>query len=220
MALRNINFLTGNIEYDAFNIDLQLPYDRQKCKLDSNLLFVSYENGRFVIDIGWEPPNDPHGKYKLKLVSNSNWNEPTWIKYTNNNQEMELYLQAFVYIIDNFIHNNQNPIVFEKKDKRRLFWLVELYLSNKIDLNTFCREFHECYNLEVDFDSFTPLEEKAFSELAEIEGRFSEFIEDHLKYPGAHYTQADLKAQIIKTKSLFFTNDEYSSAQSKTITNN
>lgn len=91
--------------------------------------------------------------------------------------------------------------MFEKNDKRRLNWLIDQFLENKIDAETFCDEFHECYGLELGLDALTPLEEEIFYELSVVANRFSPFEEDLIKYPGTYFTEAELRQKIIDTKN-------------------
>lgn len=90
--------------------------------------------------------------------------------------------------------------MYERTDKRRIYQLIEMYLSGQIDEVSFCDEFYESYDLEVDHSTLTKEERKAFIELGVVAGRFSEFEEDHKKYPGTYYTKEKLKQQILKTK--------------------
>lgn len=92
--------------------------------------------------------------------------------------------------------------MFEKTDKRRIYWVIEQYLSNKIDARTFCDEFHESYDLEVNLSSLTRQESNAFSELSDVAGRFSNIEEDIKQYPGTYFTEKELKAKVIETKKL------------------
>ena len=64
--------------------------------------------------------------------------------------------------------------MFEKEDKRRLYWLIDQYLSGKITERVFCDEFYYCYDLEMDYTTLTEFEHRIFSELSTIRGRFSE----------------------------------------------
>lgn len=92
--------------------------------------------------------------------------------------------------------------MFEKKDKRRLYWLIDQYLSNKINGSTFCEEFYYCYDLEVDSNTFTKLEENTFSSLSTIVNRFNDIEEDLIKYPGTYFTEDQLRKKVIETKNL------------------
>jgi hypothetical protein len=88
----------------------------------------------------------------------------------------------------------------ERKDKRRIYYLINMYLSEKVDETTFCNEFYYSYDLELDYRSLTEEEHKAFSELGEVAGRFSEFGEDHKKLPGVYYTKKELRQKTLETK--------------------
>lgn len=92
--------------------------------------------------------------------------------------------------------------MYTKTDKRRLYWLLDQYLSGNIDARTFCNEYYYCQALELDRNTLTKSEEKAFSELATVVGRFSEFEEDLKNYPKVYYTEEELRNKIIETKTV------------------
>jgi len=90
--------------------------------------------------------------------------------------------------------------MYDKSDKQRLYWLIDQYLSQKIDEPTFCDEFYYSYDLEIDRDTFCDIEKKVFADLSIISDRFSEFEEDHLGLPNGFYSREELKQKIIETK--------------------
>jgi len=90
--------------------------------------------------------------------------------------------------------------MYDKTDKRWIYQLIDMYLSDKINESTFCHEFYCSFDLELDYDTLMEDEYKAFYELSEITIRFSEFEEDFKKYPGTYYTKEELKKKIIETK--------------------
>lgn len=90
--------------------------------------------------------------------------------------------------------------MYERTDKRRIYQLIDIYLSDKINESTFCHEFYCSYDLELDYDTLMEDEYKAFYELSEITIRFSEFEEDIKKYPGVYRTKEEVKQKIIETK--------------------
>jgi hypothetical protein len=92
--------------------------------------------------------------------------------------------------------------MFEKTDKRRLYWLIELYLKKTIDAATFCDEYYDCYDLELEFDSLNPVEAKVFFDLSQVVNRFSPHEEDHRGLPGGFYTEDELKKKVIETKKI------------------
>ena len=91
--------------------------------------------------------------------------------------------------------------MFPKNDKRRLYELMNMYLSEIITSLTFCNEFYYCYNLELDHTTLTEKENKLFSELQNINDRFSPFEEDHKIAPKAYTTEKELYDKIVEIKS-------------------
>lgn len=91
--------------------------------------------------------------------------------------------------------------MFEKNDKKRVYWLIDQYLSGKINAKVFCDEFYYSYDLEINSKSLTELEHKAFSDLSTVAGRFSEFEEDHKNCPKAFFTEEELRQKVIETKN-------------------
>lgn len=200
MTLKNVNFKSGDIEYDDFNIDPNVPFKEQISNLKQDLLYVSYKNGLYIIDLGWLPANDPEGNFVLRVIKNSNWDLPVYYKKTRNLSELGLYLQAYVEIITNFVDNKSYQIPFEKTDKRRIYWLINLYLLGEIDADCFTDEYYYCYDLELDSNTLTALEDKEFSELSTIAGRFSNFEEDI--QAGFHYSEDELMTKVKEVKQM------------------
>ncbi|GHV44572.1 hypothetical protein FACS1894180_6080 [Bacteroidia bacterium] len=90
--------------------------------------------------------------------------------------------------------------MFEKNDKRRLYQLIDMYLSGIITASVFCDEFYYCYDLELDYETLTDIEQQYFSKLGTVSGRFSEFEEDHKLASKAFFTEEQLKDKIVETK--------------------
>jgi Bacterial self-protective colicin-like immunity len=90
--------------------------------------------------------------------------------------------------------------MYSKTDKRRIYWLIEQFLSDKITEKVFCDEFYYCYSLELEYETLTSKEELAFSELDAVISRFSEFEEDHRLYPNMYFTKTELRNKVVETK--------------------
>lgn len=90
--------------------------------------------------------------------------------------------------------------MYKRTDKRRLYQLIEMYLSGKINESSFCDDFVPSYDIELDHDSLTEEENQAFRELSRITGRFSEFDKDHKEHPGVFYTKKDVRHKVLETK--------------------
>lgn len=90
--------------------------------------------------------------------------------------------------------------MYEKKDKRRLYWLIDKYLNDQIDERTFCDEFYYSYSLELNHEELTDIERKMFSELDLVVSRFSEFGSDHELDINAFSTVEELHKKVIDVK--------------------
>lgn len=69
--LKSINFKSGEIIYNGFDINPLIPLSRQKYSLQEDMLQVDY--GLYLIDIGWRPELNTKGKFIIKLVCDSDW---------------------------------------------------------------------------------------------------------------------------------------------------
>jgi hypothetical protein len=90
--------------------------------------------------------------------------------------------------------------MFEKNDKRRLYQLINMYLSGIITASVFCDEFYYSYSLEINDENLSQMEQKYFSELEKMTDWFSEFENDHIKYPGLYCNELELRQKVIETK--------------------
>ncbi len=97
--------------------------------------------------------------------------------------------------------------MYDKKDRRRLYWLLDCYLSGKIDEDTFGNELHVTFTIEMDKEILTDAECKAFDELNDAAWRYSEYEEDHNLWPG-FVTAEELKQKALETKEKL--KDQYS----------
>lgn len=90
--------------------------------------------------------------------------------------------------------------MYNKNDKRRLYWLIDQYLLGKINEPTFCDEFYYSYNLEIDSETLNKIEQQAFLGLSKVSSRFSHYEEDHKLDARAFSTVQELRGKIIETK--------------------
>jgi hypothetical protein len=90
--------------------------------------------------------------------------------------------------------------MYDKCDKQRLYWLIEQYLSGKINETSFCDDFHDTLVNELYFEGLTDSENKTFSDLSDISQRFSEYAEDFKLWAG-FVTAEELKKTVIETKA-------------------
>jgi len=95
-------------------------------------------------------------------------------------------------------------------EKQKLYWLIDEYMSGNINESTFCDEFYYCYDLQLDRDTLTDIEKKAFSDLSLISSRFSQYEEDHMLDALAFSTTEELKKKIISTKEILSVQSRHS----------
>ena len=102
--------------------------------------------------------------------------------------------------------------MYEDTDKRRIYWLIDQYLNGKIIAWDFTTFYFSCYNVEMDSDFLTPTEDKLFSELSAIAGRFTDIQEDLIKYPGTYFSEKELKPKVIEVKAILQENGDWQKA--------
>lgn len=90
--------------------------------------------------------------------------------------------------------------MFNKTDKKYLYWIMDYYLSDKITGKSFCDAFYESYNLELNHACLSESEQKTFNELHSVVSRYTSFKEDLLRYPGVYFNDEQLKTAVLKAK--------------------
>lgn len=80
----------------------------------------------------------------------------------------------------------------ERSPKERLLWLLTLYKDGRIEIDSFCNEFHITYAHDLDFDEVTPREEELFESLSRCAARFSNNQVEHIKYPKVYTTTKEI----------------------------
>ena len=91
--------------------------------------------------------------------------------------------------------------MYEKSDKRRLYWLMECYLDGKIDESTFCDEYYYSHDLEIgrNSNSFSIEEKTLFFELEMFLNQFAPDEQFHKRFPGSFWTKQELHYKIRDT---------------------
>ncbi len=84
----------------------------------------------------------------------------------------------------------------ERTNRERLYWLIELLTTNKIELDNFCNEFHITYDHHTHSNELSVEENKFFGEIAYEAARFSEHEEDHTNYPFVYSTSAEVLEKV------------------------
>ena len=82
VSMKNIDFKSGIIAYDYFDIvDPLVPYEQQLPSLDEDMLQVEYPHN-YVLDIGWY--HGINGSFVVRIIKDCDWDEPILRKETRN----------------------------------------------------------------------------------------------------------------------------------------
>jgi len=86
-----------------------------------------------------------------------------------------------------------------KTDKRRLYWLINQYLLEKISEAAFCDDFHDTLVNEMYYKGLTDVEYDVFVDLNDVSQRFTEYQEDFELWSG-FVTATELKQKILEAQ--------------------
>lgn len=91
--------------------------------------------------------------------------------------------------------------MYEKNDKRYLYWIIDLYLENKINTESFSNSFNSSYVIEIDKNNLEDWEYCIFNKIDTVTGRYNEDTSDipeNLKY--FFYTGDEVRILVKKAK--------------------
>ncbi len=72
----------GEIIFNDFELDVNLPLNSQLDKLKEKLLEIKYKN--YTVEVGWFPAFDINGTFKVVVVKDFNWEKPCFYKESKN----------------------------------------------------------------------------------------------------------------------------------------
>jgi len=79
---------------------------------------------------------------------------------------------------------------------RRVYHLIEQYISEQISDDTFCDEFYYCYELNIDHSTLASLEREAFAAIGDIAERFTNINDDRKPETVATSNSAQLRKAV------------------------
>ena len=98
--IEKLNLKGGKIDYEEFNINLDLPLEKQVDLLNEDLLQISYLNDKYVIDVGWYPEFDLKGNFIIYVIESYNWEKPLYKVECKDLKELKVNLQNLINRID------------------------------------------------------------------------------------------------------------------------
>ena len=86
-------------------------------------------------------------------------------------------------------------------EKESLWYLINELIKGSYIVKTFCSEFTRIYDLEIDYDDLSEEENRLFSELCEMAGRFSDDV-DELKIPNMYFSEKEIIDKVKQIKEI------------------
>lgn len=77
---------------------------------------------------------------------------------------------------------------------------MDSYLSNQITGKAFCDAYYDSFDLELDYTCLSEVEQRIFSELNTVVGRYTPIKEDLFLHPGMYYNDEQLRTAVQKAK--------------------
>lgn len=79
----NIDFKSGKLLYNEFNIIPSRPLEGQEHLLLEDLLQIQYGDN-IILDVGWYPEFDISGNFLVQIIKNQDWSAPVFKKACQN----------------------------------------------------------------------------------------------------------------------------------------
>lgn len=77
--VEDIDFRDGVIELHDFYYEPEKPPEEQKWFFKQDILQVQYDEGQYILDVGWLPEfNLIEGAFKIVVVCNYDWDQPVF----------------------------------------------------------------------------------------------------------------------------------------------
>jgi hypothetical protein len=70
--------------------------------LKEDLFQVEYSEGH-IIDVGWYPFFEEDGNFKIVVISEYDWENPTYVKKCNDMETLMLYMKESVAMVNELI---------------------------------------------------------------------------------------------------------------------
>lgn len=97
-VLELIDFKSGKITYNEFNIDFNKTLKMQSDYLKEDLLQVEYDTG-YIIDLGWYPELDENGCFVVYVIRKFEWHMPVFEKRAYIKRELKQILEEAIGLI-------------------------------------------------------------------------------------------------------------------------
>ncbi len=97
-----IEFGSGKVVFDDFEISLDKPLREQLDLLKEDLFQIEYSEG-YIIDIGWYPSFEEKGNFRIVVISEYDWDKPIFMKKCNELKVLILHMRECVSMVKELI---------------------------------------------------------------------------------------------------------------------
>ena len=104
----NVNLLGGEITYDDFDINTNVPLLQQIGSLQEDMLQIKYGK-RFILDVGWRPDLDPNGYFLVLVILDTDWLNPVFATKCHTLAELKTVLESAAALIHEKLKINDLP---------------------------------------------------------------------------------------------------------------
>lgn len=94
--LKDIDLQGGRVVYYDFNIDFNIPFQNQKWSYKEDLIQISFDNGKYIIDIGWYPEFDEKGSFIISTIQTYDWGNPLFEKKCKDKNLLIKYIKEAI----------------------------------------------------------------------------------------------------------------------------
>ncbi|MCA1057601.1 hypothetical protein LCL96_01555 [Rossellomorea aquimaris] len=85
--------------------------------------------------------------------------------------------------------------------KEQIYYLLNEYSKGNYDTKTFCDQFTNIFNIEIDYEKLSDLEYRLFNNLSKVTARFSPYDED-LIFSNVYYNEQDIKREVLSLQEI------------------
>ncbi len=96
----DIDFKSGKVIYNEFNIDFSKPLKLQIYNLNQDLLQVEYKNN-YILDVGWSPDFDVNGSFIIYIIKDYNWGNYIYKRQCKDIEKLKKYINQAIKYLEN-----------------------------------------------------------------------------------------------------------------------
>ncbi len=107
LILEGILLKSGEIIYNDYEIDPNLPFKDQEWSFKEDILQIKFDRAEnyYTVDVGWNPEFDKNGKFVIQVIKHYEWENPVFNKRVKTFSKLKKCLQEAINIEDEAIRS-------------------------------------------------------------------------------------------------------------------